>query len=230
MADLEAAGTPERASAEKRYLKSDLSFLGASMPQISTAVESALGRGHLTRDDAVDLAAKLWAADVFERRMAAYVVLQRHAAALSADDLPFLERFVRESGTWALVDGLATGVIGRIVEADAERAAPILDRWALEDDFWVRRASLLAELRPLRTGATLDRFVARADPMLGEREFFIRKAIGWVLREAGKQRPDDVAAWLTPRTGRASGVTMREAVKYLPPAEAERLMTAYRER
>ena len=53
--------------------------------------------------------------------------------------------------------------------------------------------------------------------MLEEREFFIRKAIGWVLREAGKRRPDDVAAWLAPRTDRASGVTMREAVKYLPP-------------
>jgi len=66
--------------------------------------------------------------------------------------------------------------------------------------------------------------------MLVEREFFIRKAIGWVLREAGKRRPADVAAWLAPRTHRASGVTMREAVKYLPPEVGERLMAAYRER
>jgi 3-methyladenine DNA glycosylase AlkD len=66
--------------------------------------------------------------------------------------------------------------------------------------------------------------------MLDEKEFFIRKAIGWVLREAGRRRPDEVAAWLGPRTHRASGVTMREAVKRLAPADAERLMTAYRER
>jgi 3-methyladenine DNA glycosylase AlkD len=66
--------------------------------------------------------------------------------------------------------------------------------------------------------------------MLDEREFFIRKAIGWVLREVGKKRPAEVAAWLAPRTGRASGVTMREAVRYLPAADADRLMTAYRER
>jgi 3-methyladenine DNA glycosylase AlkD len=64
--------------------------------------------------------------------------------------------------------------------------------------------------------------------MLEEREFFIRKAIGWVLREAGKRRPDDVAAWLAPRTGRASGVAMREAVKYLPADVASMLMDAYR--
>ncbi|HJP72253.1 MAG TPA: DNA alkylation repair protein, partial [Candidatus Limnocylindria bacterium] len=65
--------------------------------------------------------------------------------------------------------------------------------------------------------------------MLEEKEFFIRKAIGWVLREAGKRRPDEVTAWLAPRTHRSSGVTMREAVKYLPPADGERLMAAYRE-
>jgi 3-methyladenine DNA glycosylase AlkD len=66
--------------------------------------------------------------------------------------------------------------------------------------------------------------------MLDEREFFIRKAIGWVLRETSKRRPDEVTAWLAPRTHRASGVTMREAVKYLPSADAERLMAAYREK
>ena len=65
--------------------------------------------------------------------------------------------------------------------------------------------------------------------MLDEREFFIRKAIGWVLREAGKRRPEEVAAWLAPRTDRASGVTMREAVKYLPPEVGRSLMSAYRE-
>ncbi len=66
--------------------------------------------------------------------------------------------------------------------------------------------------------------------MLDEKEFFIRKAIGWVLREVGKKRPDEVVAWLAPRTDRASGVTMREAVRYLPAGERERLMAAYREK
>jgi 3-methyladenine DNA glycosylase AlkD len=82
----------------------------------------------------------------------------------------------------------------------------------------------------LRDGAPLDRFAAYADGMLDEKEFFIRKAIGWVLREAGKQRPDDVVEWLTPRAKRVSGVTMREAVKYLPEGDGAALMTAHRRR
>jgi 3-methyladenine DNA glycosylase AlkD len=59
--------------------------------------------------------------------------------------------------------------------------------------------------------------------MLGEQEFFIRKAIGWVLRETAKSRPDEVYEWLAPRIDRASGVTVREAVKYLDPEQRARL-------
>ena len=229
VADVADAGTPARAAAEKRYLKSDLAFLGASMPQIDRALRRVL-EGRALTHDVVELAYLLWSEPVFERRMAAVLVLQRSAPKLTAHDLPLVERLVRESGTWALVDGLATGVVGRIVEADDDGAARVLDRWALDPDFWVRRASLLGELPALRRGAALDRFARRADPMLEEREFFVRKAIGWVLREAGKRRPDDVAAWLGPRTHRASGVTMREAVKYLPEGERDRLIDAYRAR
>jgi 3-methyladenine DNA glycosylase AlkD len=165
---------------------------------------------------------------MFERRMAATVLLERGTDRLSAADLPLIERLLRESKTWALVDGLSSDAVSRLVARDADEMTPTLDRWATDADFWVRRASLLAELRPIRKGQPLDRFLARAEAMLEEREFFIRKAIGWVLREAGKRRPDDVAAWLAPRTGRASGVTMREAVKYLPVNVATTLMDAYR--
>jgi 3-methyladenine DNA glycosylase AlkD len=79
-------------------------------------------------------------------------------------------------------------------------------------------------------GFPFEPFAARADAMLEETEFFIRKAIGWVLREMSKKRPEEVYEWIAPRTHRASGVTMREAVKYLDAEKAARLMRAYKER
>ena len=90
----------------------------------------------------------------------------------------------------------------------------------------VRRAAMLTLLVPLRRGDVTNwaRFAGYADAMLGEREFFIRKAIGWVLREAAKKHPDLVADWLAPRMHRASGVTVREAVKPLPAASREALL------
>jgi 3-methyladenine DNA glycosylase AlkD len=156
------------------------------------------------------------------------VVLELYASLLNPKDLGLIERLLRESRTWALVDGLAGDVVGAILTADPYVTTPVLDRWAEDADFWIRRSSLLAELRPLRAGADLAPFLRRADLMLDETEFFVRKAIGWVLREVAKRRPGEVVAWLAPRTHRASGVTMREAVKYLPGGEATRLMAAYR--
>jgi len=225
---LREVGTPERAASEKTYLKSDLEFLGVTVWQIRAATRELTPP--LEHDALVREVTELWEAPVFERRMAATFLLDRHARELSVADLELIERLVRQSKTWALVDNLAGDVLGKLVDADPAGVTPVMDRWARDDDFWVRRSSLLAELGPIRRGAPIDRFVARAELMLDEREFFIRKAIGWVLREAGKRRPDEVTAWLAPRTDRASGVTMREAVKYLPASDSARLMTAYRER
>jgi 3-methyladenine DNA glycosylase AlkD len=225
-----AVGTPERAIGEKAYLKSDLTFLGATVWQIRAEVKAAVKAGpELDHDRLLAWVEALWSRPVFERRMAATMLLELRDDLLSADDLPLVERLIREALTWALVDGLAADVVGAILLAEPDRTGLVLDRWSTDEDFWIRRSALLAWLRPLRNGVPLDRFLAYADAMLDEKEFFIRKAIGWVLREVGKRRPAEVTTWLVPRTGRASGVTMREAVKYLPAADRERLMDAYRE-
>jgi 3-methyladenine DNA glycosylase AlkD len=229
-ARLAREGNPERAAQEKRYLKSDLAFLGATVPQIRRVVREIVSVDAVPDHDAVvRLVDALWERPVHECRMAAVHVLERHLRHLGAGDLPLVERLIRASMTWAYVDALAATVAGTIGAADATSGATF-DRWARDPDFWVRRAALLSQLVHARSGASLDRFLAYADAMLDEREFFIRKAIGWVLREAGKRQPALVVDWLAPRTGRASGVTMREAVRRLPERDAERLMRAYRDR
>jgi 3-methyladenine DNA glycosylase AlkD len=229
-ASLREIGTAERAVREQRYLKSSLGFLGATVWQIRAVVNRYLAETDaLDHDALISLVEALWAAPVHERRMAAVAVLEERGAQLGAADLPVVERLIRESLTWALVDGLAADVVGGILVRDEAATVPMLDRWAADPDFWVRRSALLAWLRPLREGASLDRFLSYADAMLDEREFFIRKAIGWILRDVGRRRPEPVVDWLAPRTHRAAGVTIREATKYLPPAERERLMLAYRE-
>jgi len=223
-------GTPERAAGEKRYLKSELAFHGATLPQIQRTVRELVDAAAVPDHAAVvRLVDALWARPVHERRMAAVLVLERHARWLSVADLPLVERLIREARTWAYVDVLAANVAGMIGAADPASGATF-DRWARDADFWLRRAALLSQLTHARAGAALDRFLGYADAMLEEREFFIRKAIGWVLREAAKQQPSLVADWLAPRTGRASGVTMREAIRYLPAASAAHLMAAYREK
>ena len=138
-----------------------------------------------------------------------------------------MERLIRQSKTWAFVDELAIAITGPLVERDPALLR-VLDRWATDADFWVRRSAMLALLRPLRRGrGDFPRFARYADRMLEDREFFIRKSIGWVLRETGKPQPDTVFAWVLPRASRASGITVREAVKYLSPAQRAEVLAAY---
>ena len=214
--------------AEKAYLKSDLSFLGVPLPAMRQLVNTIRRRPPaLDRDALLQLVRTLWSRSVFELRMVAVLLLEAFGPLLRPADIRLLERLIRESKTWAFVDELAIAIIGPLVERAPELVA-VLDRWSADTDFWVRRCALLALLPPLRRGAgDFERFGRYADRMLGEREFFIRKAIGWVLRETGKKQPEIVYAWLLPRCGRASGVTVREAVKYLSPQQRSALLSAY---
>jgi 3-methyladenine DNA glycosylase AlkD len=155
-------------------------------------------------------------------------LLVLHLDRLGPDDAPLLEWLLRESHTWALVDVLAASVMGGLVERYSELGA-VLDRWAADDDFWLRRSALLTLLVPLRQGrGDFDRFGRYADAMLDEREFFIRKAIGWVLRDTGRKRPNLVYDWLLPRAARASGVTIREALKPLSATQRSTIEAARR--
>lgn len=220
-AELRAAGDPERAAGSKRYLKSDLEHLGVRVPEVRRLARGAAG-GLASRRQLDELVDALWRRPVFECRLAAALALEARPDLAGPAELPRTRRMVREAGTWAIVDVLAVKVLGAMLLAQPE-AGERLEGWARDRDFWVRRAALLSQIEPLKAGASFGRFGRWADAMLDEREFFIRKAIGWVLREAGKTRGEEVYEWLAPRASRASGVTMREAVKYLPPARREAL-------
>ncbi len=227
---LRAVGRPERAAQEKAYLKSRLEFAGATVPETHRVVKDKISEhGPPSHDTVIAVVKDLWKRELFECRMAAVDLLEFSVDRLTRADLVELEALLRDSMTWALVDGLAASVVGVMMRRHPEIGAD-LDRWVSDPDFWIRRSALLALLDGIRRGEPdLDRVARYSDQLLDESEFFIRKAIGWVLREVGKRDPRFVIDWLSSRTDRASGVTMREAVKYLPEDERADLMTAYRQ-
>lgn len=209
---------PARAASEQGYLKSQREFLGVTVPVARKVVAEEVRRHGVDRpDDVIAVAECCWEHPSFDARRAAVEVLMLRHATLRPIDLPVLETMIRDAETWALVDGLATKVVGSIVTRHPVECGPVLDRWATDpDSFWVRRSAMLALLDDLRAGdGDWDRFCRYADSMLHEREFFIRKAIGWILRDTSKRRPEMVWAWVEPRLDEMSGVTRREALKYL---------------
>ncbi len=224
VANLSAVATPERATYEKNYHKSSLTFLGANVP-----AQSAEARRILRENKQIDRAAMLtlfgalWETDVHELRGVACSLLCLRSRLLIPQDMAFLKEKIKESKGWAHVDTLAAKPLADLVLSHGLEGE--LDEWAIDEDFWIRRASMLALLKRLSAGdmGEWPRFTRYAEGMLCEKEFFIRKAIGWVLREVSKKNPNPVFDFLHSHRNAASGLTLREGAKHLPPEMRDQL-------
>jgi 3-methyladenine DNA glycosylase AlkD len=226
---LRRIGTPERARFEKAYMKSALEFHGVTVPDLRRAcTEFCKRHGQIGPRELRALVDGLYATSYHDLRGMGLLVLEKRRADLSSRDLPWLVEIVRKSQNWAHVDLLATKIIGHVI-ARTSAASALLRSWGRDDDLWVRRTALLAQLDALRAGGgDFALFERVATPLLAEKEFFIRKAIGWVLREVSKKRPELVHGFLARHRTEVSGLTFREGSKYLPAAMRANLDTGER--
>ncbi len=226
---LEAEADDNRAVNEKRYLKSpdDMRHIGVKVPVIRRlAKRFAKEHSDMDRGAILALVEELWSRNIHESRVAAIEVLNARSSLLIAEDAALVESMIDTSHTWAYVDNLSINTVGGLLERFPDLAST-LDRWADHQNFWLRRAAMLSLLLPIRSGeGDFDRFSRYADSMLHEKEFFIRKAIGWVLREASKKRPKLVSDWLEERAHRCSVLTVREGSKYLPAEQQQAFISA----
>ncbi|MCU1446293.1 DNA alkylation repair protein [Cryobacterium sp.] len=156
-ATLQNESSWERADADRARLGgAGLRFYGASVGAVRGTIRDA-GRRYpgLSHDDITALSSELWALPVFERRLAAIVLLQTHVRMLQASDLTRIEGFLRQARSPALIDPLATDVLVPLVTGLAApargRATAVIDRWATEPATGLRRAAELA--RPLLAAA-----------------------------------------------------------------------------
>jgi 3-methyladenine DNA glycosylase AlkD len=216
-----AAGDAVRAVQEKRYMKSALSFHGVDAATVRAAC-AAYVKEHALDAEALHAAVDaLYASDWFDLHSAAVGVLERKHKLIERGDDAWLVDLVRQSACWAHVDWLATKIVPHAL---APSPGAQLRRWARDPDFWVRRTALLAQLDVLRAGGgDFALFAELALPMLGEKEFFIRKAIGWVLRDVTRKRPELTFAFVQEHGDAMSGLTFREATRRLPETMRKKL-------
>ena len=212
-ARLRAVGTPERRG-EKAYLKSDLISLAHRVANPRGGQGRSRRDESLDHDDLVALVEALWSEPRFERRMAATVLLDAEPATL-VDDLALLERLLRDSHTWALVDSLAGDVVGSLLTLDekltpASSTAGRTMKTSGSAGLRCWPAEAPSPRRALQSVPWLRRCDARGEGVLhpqGHRLVCARRANG-----AGSGW---ATGWRRGRIGRG-GTTMREATKYLP--------------
>ncbi|WP_179665571.1 DNA alkylation repair protein [Nocardioides panaciterrulae] len=151
-----------------------------------------------------------------EERYAA-LALAKHRSArgwLDAAVLPLVHHLVVTGAWWDYVDDVAANLVGPALVADRERATPLLRAWASDEDPWVRRTVVLCQLKSRRdTDLELLRHAVECN--VDDPSFWLRKAIGWALREYARLDPEWVRAEVARLDGRISGLSRREALKRL---------------
>lgn len=208
---LRESANPTIAPGQQAYMKSSMPFLGVKVPQARRIARQA-ARG---RKDAAELRAAalgLWrGATHREERYAATEIMGLRPLRGRLDMLDVHEEMIRSGAWWDHVDEVSHRLT-ETLDGHAAEMTPLLRTWSRDHDFWVRRASIISQLG--RRAATDRELLADViEPNLSDAEFFIRKAIGWALREFGKTDPVWVRAFV--ETHDLSPLSRREALKLL---------------
>ena len=217
IAALREAADPARAPQQQAYMKSAMPFFGVGVPQCRR-IAGAVFKAHPLPDAGAWEAAilDLWrnAAHREERYAAVELLLFRpYARWLEPARLPLVEELVVTGAWWDYVDAIAGRGVGAMLAAHPLPMKAALREWAHDDDIWKRRTAILAQLRAKQ--ATDTELLADAiRPSIGEPEFFLRKGIGWALREYSKTDPEWVTAFVR-RHAALSTLSRREALKHL---------------
>jgi 3-methyladenine DNA glycosylase AlkD len=202
------ASDPERALRTQAYMKSEMPYLGVRMPVLRQVCRAAFAEhGEEGWEDAVQ---RLWQeAEYREERYAALVLLRRHEREAS---LALVEEFVVDGAWWDYVDSLAH-VAGAVLRRDPSIAGE-MRAWSRSPDRWKRRVSIICQLG-FRERTDLALLYDCIEPNLGDRDFFVRKAIGWALREYSKTDAGEVLRYVREHADQLSPLSRREALAWL---------------
>jgi len=207
---------PTRAAGAQAYMKSAMPYRGVSSPVLKRLCRELFAAHPLTsRAEWRAVTLQLWrGASYREERYAAIglVGAKAYAGYRTLAAVPMLEEMIVTGAWWDYVDPLATHPLGDVLAAHPARMSAVMRRWAVGADMWKRRASILCQIRRKRD-TDLRLLYDCIEPSLADREFFIRKAIGWALRQYAWTDPREVARYVKAHAKRLSALSAREALK-----------------
>jgi 3-methyladenine DNA glycosylase AlkD len=210
-ADLRAVADPSRAAGQQAYMKSAMPFLGVRVPDVRRIARSAAA-GEADGIALQTVARTLWDdATHREERYAAEALLTLRPVRGDLAAVPLIERMVRTGQWWDITDELS-GRMADLHDAHPAATAEIVRAWSVDEDIWIRRIAILSQLGR-RDGVDPTLLADVIGPSLARPEFFLRKAIGWALRDYARVEPTWVARYAA--SHELSPLSRREAMKHL---------------
>jgi 3-methyladenine DNA glycosylase AlkD len=211
---LEAASAPDRAELMSAYLRNQFPFLGIGAKDRRAATRPTLVAAKTaSTDELIAFAAACWEEPEREFAYVACDVLRTQAPRLEPRHLDAVRSLLTARSWWDTIDPLATRTVGTMVRTNPELVGT-MDRWVHSDDFWLARTAILHQLL-FGEATDAQRLLSYCEARAGDDEFFIRKAIGWALRQYARVDPAAVRTFVVAHDGELSGLTKREALKHL---------------
>lgn len=214
---LAALGDPRKAPEMQRYMKSELPYRGVASPERKAFTKELFAAHPLPDETALRTAALiLWREAGYREERYVAIDLTGHRAYRAWQTpalLPVYEEMIVTGAWWDYVDEIANRRIGPLLRDHSGELTPVMRAWATDEDRWKRRTSIICQLGFKE--ATDTALLAEAiEANLGDRDFFIRKGIGWALRQFARTEPGWVRAFVDDHPG-LSPLSVREALKHL---------------
>lgn len=202
-----------QAAAMKAYMREQFEFLGIRTPERNALMRAFMKEHGVPSGAELEATVRrLWALPEREFPYAAMTLLEKRKKELGPAQIELLEFLVTTQAWWDTVDLLASHLAGALFSKHPELVPAYTEKWIAADSLWLRRSALLFQLGYKgRTDAEL--LFALIRRTAHESDFFMRKAIGWALREYGKTDPAAVRAFV--RDTELSPLSVREALKYI---------------
>ena len=217
-ASMAAAADPERAAIQQAYMKSAMPYFGIGSPELKVLLRPLLAAYRPADRGAWEWTIReLWDGATHREERYAATALARHRVGRAWRDPRMLDLYrhlIVTGAWWDHVDEVASHLVGGVLASHRAEVTPVVRQWAVDGDPWLRRTSVICQLRHgADTDHDLLRFAIEAN--VADTSFWLRKAIGWALRQQAKTNPEWVRAEVERLDGRLSGLSRREALKHL---------------
>ena len=213
--ELEAGANPDKAEGMQAYMKTDMPFYGVQKPGRTPILRRVLTEYRpATRAEYEALVLALWGLPHREEKYIALGVAVGAKEFLVPESLALFRRLIVEGAWWDFVDEVATHMVRPLVINHPGETWAEVDRWIDDETMWLRRAAIICQVGA-KEATDVERLFRFCEERAHEKDFFIRKAIGWALREHAKTDPESVADFVTRHRSVLSGLSFREATKHI---------------
>lgn len=214
IAYLKALGDDSIADKQSKYMRNRFPFIGLMKDhQVKYFKEFQADNGVIKHEDAIAFCTELIRQPERELWYIASQTLIKHKKKLKESDFPFIKEFLIKSDWWDVIDIISSNVVGTMA-LNFPAIKSEVDSWIKDDNFWLRRVAIIYQLT-YRLNTDEKMLYQHILTVCDEKEFFIRKAIGWSLREYSKQNANSVRDFINLYQDKLSPLSIREGSKYL---------------